>query len=100
MLKFRIFHIGLRENPNLTSDDMDDLRCQVIAVDGENATYPQNIPAPQNIPDDMLQLGEGYSWILEGLIYLRKSSNIHNNYADFKNYYREEVTKMKTLELF
>ena len=76
---------------NLTSDDMDDLQRQVIAVDDDNYPSPENIPLPQ--------LEESYSWISEGIICLRRSKTLHNTSADFKHYSREEVMKMTKLEI-
>ena len=50
-------------NSNLTSDDMDDIRRQEIAVDDDNNSDLKNIPNPKNIPDEVPQLEESYSWI-------------------------------------
>ena len=71
---------------------MADIRCQDINVN-EN-----NNPAPQNTP--LTQLEEGYSWILEVIIFPRRSKKLPNTYAAFKNYSLEEATKMTKLELF
>ena len=83
---------------NLTSEDMADLRRQGIAVNNDNDHAPENIPVPRNIP--LTQLEEENSWRYEVIICPRQSNNLHNNYAAFKNYTREEVMKMTNLELF
>ena len=79
-------------NSNLAFDDMDDLNNQGISVNGNNDPVPENIP--------LTQREEGYSWILEVMIFLRQSNNLHNTYAAFDNYSRKEVMKMAKLELF
>ena len=85
-------------NSNLTSENMTDLWCQGIAVDGDNELAPENIPVPGKI--SLSQLEEHNSWISERIIFLRRSKNLHNTNAAFKNYTHEEVTKMKKLEFF
>ena len=79
-------------NSNFTSDDMADVRHQGVAVDDDNNPAPQNIPLPQ--------LEDGYSWRSEEIICPRRSNNLPNTYAAFKNYSHEEVMKMTKLELF
>ena len=78
-------------NSNLVSYDMADLRRQVVAVDDNNN------PDPTYIPDEVPQLEEGYSCRSEGITCPRRSNNLHNTNADFKNYTREEVMKMTRL---
>ena len=53
------------KNSNLTSNDMTDVRRQGFAVDDDNG------PAPENIPDEVPQLEDGYSWTQEGIIFPR-----------------------------
>ena len=53
-------------NPNLTSEDMADLRRQGIDVDGGNGPAPEKIPVPGNIPSP--QLEEEISRRPEGII--------------------------------
>ena len=53
---------ALGRNFNLTSDNMDDLWCQVIAVDDDNG------PAPEKIPYVFPNPEYGYSWRYEGII--------------------------------
>ena len=77
---------------NRTSDGMTNIRHQGIDVDYKNSPVPQNIPLPQ--------LEEGYSWISDVIIFPRRSNNLHNTYAAFKNYPHEEVMRMKKLELY
>ena len=43
---------------------------------------------------------EENSWISEKIIYPRRSNNLHNTNADFKNYSREEVMKTTKLVFF
>ena len=73
---------------------MTDLQHQGIAVDNGND------PVPKNIPDEVPNPEDGYSWISEGIIFPRLSKHLHNTYAAFRNYSREEVMKMTKLELF
>ena len=77
---------------------MYDLWLQLITVGNDNDPSPENIPLPKNIP--LPQLEEWNSWILEGIICLRRSSNLHNTYADFNKYSLQEVMKMTKLEQF
>ena len=83
---------------NLTSEDMADLWLQVIAVNDDNDPAPKNIPDPENTP--LPQLEDENSWMLERIICPRQSNNLHNKYAAFGHYSREEVMKMTELELF
>ena len=53
------------KNSNVTSNEMPDLRHQCIAVDDDN------VPAPNNIPDEVTQLEDGYSWRQGGIILSR-----------------------------
>ena len=73
---------------------MSDIRRQVIYVDDDNE------PDPKKIIYEVPQPEEGYSWISEVIIFPRLSNNLHNTYASFKNYSREEVMKMKKLDIF
>ena len=83
---------------NLTSEDMADLRHQGIAVNDDNDPAPKNIPDTKNIP--LPQLEEENLWRSEGIICPSQSKQLHNKYAAFKNYSREELMKMTELELF
>ena len=85
-------------NSNLNYEDMADLWHQDIAVDDYKNPSPEKIPVPGNIP--LPQLEDDNSWILEGIIFPRRSKHLHNTNVDFRNYTREEVMKMKILELF
>ena len=85
-------------NLNLTSEDMADLRLQGIAFDNNNNHAAENIPAP--VKNTLPQLEEYNICRLEGIICLRRSINLHNTNADFKNYSCEEEIKMTKLELF
>ena len=49
----------------VTSNEMTDLRNQCIAVDDDN------VPAPNNIPDEVTQLEDCYSWRQGGIILSR-----------------------------
>ena len=82
------------QNLNLTSDDMADLRFQGIDVDNNYYHVPKNIPYEVPQPED------GYSWISEGIIFPRQSKNSHNTYVALKNYSCEEVIKMTKLGIF
>ena len=82
-------------NPNLTSEDMDDIRRQGIDADDNNNPAPKNIPVPENIP--LTQLEEDNSWISEGIIFPSRSNNLYNTNADFGNFSREWVMKMTKL---
>ena len=82
------------QNLNLISNDMADLHLQGIVVDDDID------PAPENIPYEETQSVNDYNCKSEGIICPRQSNNLHNNYAAFKNYSREEVMKMTKLELF
>ena len=85
-------------NSNLTSEDMADIRRQVIAVDNNNDPDPSNIISPENIP--LPQPEEENSWISEGIICPRRSNNLHNTYSYFNNYSHEEVMNMTKLDMF
>ena len=45
--------LALGLNLNLTLDNVEDLRCQVVSVDDDNGPYPDNIPyqVPQAVND-------------------------------------------------
>ena len=80
---------------NLTAGDMADLRRQCIATDDDNDTAPENIPGPAPAsPNEQL------TWKLDGIICPRRANNLQNLAACLMNYTREEVMKMKKLELF
>ena len=85
-------------NSNLTYEDMADLRSQGIDVDYDNEPALEKNIVPGNIL--LTQLQDDDSWIYEGIIFPRRSKHLHNTNAAFKNYYREELMKMKNLELF
>ena len=91
-------YLALGRNPNFTSDDMADLRCQSVNFDNDNDPATQNGLSSQNIP--LPQLDEGYSWRSEEIICLRQSNNLPNTYAAFKNYSHEEEIKRTKLERF
>ena len=58
------------KNPNLTSDDMADLRRQGIAVNDNNNPDPKTIPAPENSLSKTgrgLQLEKGRNHIPEAI---------------------------------
>ena len=82
-----------RINLNLASNYMLDLRYQGISVDYENDPYPYNIK------NEVPQPVNSFNSKSEGIIFRNKSNNLHHTYAAFKNYYREEVMKMKKMEL-
>ena len=63
-------------NPNLTSEYMDDLSRQGIAVYDDNSPSPENIPVTGNIP--LTQLEEDTSWRYRGIIFPRRLNNLHN----------------------
>ena len=77
---------------------MADLLRQGIYVNDNKDPTPQEMYVPENTP--LPQLEEEDIWIPEGFIWTRRSNNLHNTYADFKNYSGEEVINMKKLELF
>ena len=85
--------LALGGNLNISYNYMADLWRQVITV------YDYNKPPPNKIPGELPQPEYGYSQISEGIIFLRRSKHLHNTYADFKNYYCEEVMKMTKLEI-
>ena len=72
-------------NLNLTSNYMVDIRYQGISVDYEND------PDPYNITNEVPQPENYFNSKSEGIIFPKKSNNLHHTYAAFKNYYREEV---------
>ena len=86
--------LDLGRKLNFTSTDMADLQRQGIYFDDYNN------PVPNNIPYAVPQKEDGYSWILEGIICLRRSKKLHNTYAAFKNYSCEELMNMTKLEFF
>ena len=77
---------------------MADLQRQYIAVNNNNDPALKYTPVPGNI--HLTQLEEDNTWIYERIILPRWSNSLHNTNAAFNNYTREEVMKMKKLELF
>ena len=90
--------LASRNNLNLTSEDMADIRRQGISVYDNKEPALKKIPVPENIL--LTQLEEDNSWRYEGIICPRRSNNLQNTNAAFKKYSREEVTKMTKLDLF
>ena len=89
-----LLSLDLGRNPNLSSNDMADLRLQGIDVDYVNAL------APNKTPDEVPHTEHGYSWIPEGIICLRQPKKLYNTYGDFKNYSHEKIMKITRLEFF
>ena len=77
---------------------MADLWLQGITIEDNKDPAPEKNPFPVKIP--VTQLEDEKSWISEGIIYPRRSNDLHNTNAAFKNYTCEEVIKMMNLELF
>ena len=73
---------------NLRSEDMVDLRRQGIAID-----YYNN-PAPDNVPrQGETTTGTG-NWRREGILCPRKSVNLQNSFASFRNYSHDTILCM------
>ena len=70
-------------NSNLASENMADLQCQGISVDGKNYPVPENILVPKN---PLTPLEAENSWILEGIIFPRRSKTLHIPNDTFRNY--------------
>ena len=96
MLKFRIYHLWLQ---GIFQTSL--LRTWLISVAKAfllttTMTLNPKISVPKNIT--LPQLEEENIWILEGIICPRQSKHLHNTNAGLKNFYHEEVMKMKKLE--
>ena len=73
---------------NLRSEDMVELRRQGIAIDDDND------PAPENIPrQGETTTGTG-NWRRKGIICPRKSGNLQNSFASFRNYSHDAILCM------
>ena len=77
---------------NLTSDDIEDLRRQDIAIDDENE------PDLENILYEVSHTVNYYNWKSKQIILPRRLNNLHHYYAVLKYYHHDEVTEMMKLE--
>jgi hypothetical protein len=89
----------VQANTNLGTDDMAALRRQGIDVDDDNDPAPENVPTP-GVAAVVAAAEEEGIWKSEGIICPRLAGNQPKSSAAFKNYSKEEVSKMSKLELF
>ena len=79
---------------NLRLEDMAELFRQGIAIDDDRN------PAPDNIPRQGETTAGTGNWRREGIICPRKSGNLQNYFASFRNYSHDAVLRMSLLQLF
>ena len=65
---------------DLCSEDMVELRRQVISIDDDNN------PAPENVPRQGENTTRTGNWKREGVICPRKADNLQNSFASFRHY--------------
>ena len=96
-VKLPVLTSGQIKNP--TEENMSVLRCIGIKIDDDN------YPAPENAPEQQKQQqgnGEedGEVWKSEGIICPRKAKDLQNYFACFRNYTKEDVLKIRKLDIF
>ena len=59
-----------------------------------------NDPAPENVPRQGENNTRTGNWRVEGIICSRKSGNLQNYFASFRNYSHDAILSMSLLQLF
>ena len=84
---------------NTMEEYMAVLCCIFITIDEDNDTAPENIPEQQQQHQgNRPKVGE--VWKSEGIICPRKAKDLQNYFACFRNYTKEDVLKIRKLDIF